>query len=68
MTTDTASCESLRAPRPMHDAPAATGRERATAPQTATLSPTRSAGEAKTSRNASSSVRRCKTSRVCWEF
>eukprot|EP00974_Lingulodinium_polyedra_P114397 11076848-Lingulodinium_polyedra.AAC.2 len=56
MTTATASCESLRTPRSWNDAPTAMGRKRAAAPLTATLSPMRSAGEAKTSHNASASV------------
>eukprot|EP00959_Pyramimonas_sp_CCMP1952_P408218 8555371-Pyramimonas_sp.AAC.1 len=64
MTTATASRESSRMPRSWNDAPTAIGRKLATAPQTATLSPMRSAVEAKTSRNASSSLWRCKASRA----
>eukprot|EP00959_Pyramimonas_sp_CCMP1952_P288456 6032040-Pyramimonas_sp.AAC.1 len=67
MTTATASRESLRMPRSCNGAPTAMGRKLATAPQTATLSPMRSAVEAKTFHNASSSLWRCRASRAWWE-
>ena len=68
MTTATASCESLRMPRSWNDTAPASDKKAAAAPQTATLSPMRSAVVAKTSHKFSSSSSPRKVSRTCGEF